>query len=273
MEPNLSRVAAFAARYGASYRPAGGPWNEVIAGLMQHRSVRAFRSEPLPEGTLETLVAAAQSAATSSNMQTWSVVAVTGQALKDRLAVLSNRQDFIAQAPVFLVFLADLSRARRIGEAEGVAMGNLDYLETFLVAAMDAALAAQNAVVAAESLGLATCYIGCVRNEPEAVAEALKLPKGAVAVVGLCVGYGAGRWEVKPRLAQPAVLHHETYAISGEAALRAAYDRELWAFAERNEREPYTWTERVKSRLGRLADIQGRERLRAALVRLGFPLR
>lgn len=273
MEPSLSRAAAFAARYGKSFAPAGGPWNEIIAGLMQHRSVRAFRPDALPEGTLETLVAAAQSAATSSNMQTWSVVAVTGQALKERLALLSNQQNFIAQAPLFLMFLADLSRARRIGQAEGVGMGNLDYLETFLVGAMDAALAAQNAVVAAELLGFATCYIGCVRNDPEAVAEALNLPKGAMSVVGLCVGYGAGRWEVKPRLAQPAVLHHETYRIPDEAALRAAYDRELRAFAERNEKAPYTWTERVKTRLGRLAGIQGRERLRDALVRLGFPLR
>ena len=60
MEPNLNRAAAFAARYGASLTPAGGPWNEVIAGLMEHRSVRAFRPDPLPEGTVETLVAAAQ---------------------------------------------------------------------------------------------------------------------------------------------------------------------------------------------------------------------
>jgi nitroreductase len=273
MEPNASRAKAFAARYVASFTPAGGPWNEVIAGLMQHRSVRAWRPDPLPEGTLETLVAAAQSAATSSNMQTWSVVAVTEPERKARLALLSNNQTFITQAPLFLVFLADLSRARRIGEAEGVEMGNLAYLETFLVGAIDAALAAQNAVVAAESLGLSTVYIGCVRNQPEAVAEALNLPREAVAVVGLCVGYGEGRWEVKPRLAQPAVLHHETYRVPDEAALRAAYDRELKAFSERNEIVPYTWTERVKTRLGALGDLQGRERLREALARLGFPLR
>jgi nitroreductase len=267
------RTAALAARYGAAAIPPAGPWNDTIAGLLDHRSVRAFFPDPLPTGTLETLVAAAQSSATSSNMQTWSVVAVTDPARKTRLARLANDQMFIAQAPLFLAFLADLSRARRIGEAEEVEMGNLAYLETYLVAAIDAALAAQNAVVAAESLGLSTVYIGCLRNDPVAVAEELDLPKGAMAVFGLCVGWGKGSWEVKPRLAQAAVLHRETYRLPDEAALRAAYDKELKAFAERNEIAPYTWTERVKTRLGRLADLQGRERLREALVRLGFPLR
>jgi nitroreductase len=267
------RTAALAARYGAAAIPPAGPWNDTIAGLLDHRSVRAFFPDPLPTGTLETLVAAAQSAATSSNMQTWSVVAVTDPARKARLARLSNDQMFIAEAPLFLAFLADLSRAQRIGEAEGVEMGNLAYLETFLVGAIDAALAAQNAVAAAESLGLSTVYIGCLRNDPVAVAAELGLPTGAMAVFGLCVGWGKGRWEVKPRLAQAAVLHRETYRVPDEAALRAAYDRELKAFAERNEIVPYTWTERVKTRLGRLADLQGRERMREALTKLGFPLR
>jgi nitroreductase len=267
------RTAALAARYGRAAVPPAGPWNDTIALLLNHRSVRAYQPDPLPAGALEALVAAAQSAATSSNMQTWSVVAVTDPARKTRLARLANDQMFIAQAPLFLAFLADLSRARRIGEAEEVEMGNLAYLETYLVAAIDAALAAQNAVVAAESLGLSTVYIGCLRNDPVAVAEELDLPKGAMAVFGLCVGWGKGSWEVKPRLAQAAVLHRETYRLPDEAALRAAYDKELKAFAERNEIAPYTWTERVKTRLGRLADLQGRERLREALVRLGFPLR
>ncbi|MGO8714031.1 MAG: nitroreductase family protein [Rhizomicrobium sp.] len=267
------RTAALAARYGAASIPPAGPWNDTIAQLLSHRSVRAYLPDPLPEGTLETLIAAAQSAATSSNMQTWSVIAVTDAARKVRVARLSNDQMFITQAPLFLAFLADLSRAQRVGDAGGVEMGNLAYLETFMVAAIDAALAAQNAVVAAESLGLSTVYIGSLRNDPVAVADELDLPNGAVAVFGLCVGWGKGRWEVKPRLAQAAVLHRETYRVPDETTLRAAYDKELRAFAERNEIAPYTWTERVKTRFGRLADLRGRERMREALTRLGFPLR
>ena len=69
-------AAAMAARYGAGAEPKAGPWNDTLALLLSHRSVRSFESGPLPDGTLEALVAAAQSAATSSNLQTWSVVAV-----------------------------------------------------------------------------------------------------------------------------------------------------------------------------------------------------
>jgi nitroreductase len=270
---HTARTAALTARYGAANVPPHGPWNDTIALLLSHRSVRAFFPDPLPEGTVETLVAAAQSAATSSNMQTWSVIAVTDPARKARLARLSANQRFIEQAPLFLAFLADLSRARRIGAAEGVEMGNLDYLESFMVASIDAALAAQNAVVAAESLGLSTVYIGCLRGEPVAVAQELDLPPEALAVFGLCVGWGKGRWEVKPRLPQPAILHHETYKVPDEVALRAAYDKELRAFAEQNEIEPYTWTERVRTRFGELPGLQGREKLRAELTKLGFRLR
>jgi nitroreductase len=267
------RTATLAARYGAAAIPPAGAWNDTIALLLDHRSVRAFLPDPLPAGTLETLLAAAQSAATSSNMQTWSVVAVTDPARKARLAHVANDQAHIGQCPLFLVFLADLSRAQRLGEAEGVDLVALPYLETFLVAAIDAALAAQNTVVAAESLGLSTVYIGALRNDAAAVAAELGLPPGAMGVFGLCVGHARGAWEVKPRLAQAAILHHETYRVPDEAALRAAYDAELSAFALRNEISAYTWTERVKNRLGRLSSLNGRDGLRGVLAGLGFPLR
>jgi nitroreductase len=266
---------ALAARYGAALVPPAGPWSPVIEALLAHRSVRAYRPDPLPEGTLETLVAAAQSAATSSNLQTWSVVAVTDPARKARLATVAGGQRHIEQCPLFLVWLADLSRTERLARAEGRELEGLPYLETFLVAALDAALAAQNATVAAESLGLSTVYIGALRNDAQAVAEELGLPPGAMAVFGLCVGHAdpARLAEVKPRLPQPAILHHERYDSSDEDAHRAAYDSELGAFSARNEMSAYRWTDRVLARLGRVGALNGRDGLAAALRSLGFPLR
>ncbi len=101
------------ARYGAPDIPPVTQWNEVIEQLLDHRSVRAFTDQPLPEGTIETLVAAAQSASTSSNLQVWSVVAVQDVDRKKRLSDLAGNQAYIHQAPLFLVWLADLSRASR----------------------------------------------------------------------------------------------------------------------------------------------------------------
>lgn len=270
-----ARRRALALRYGAGNVPAAGPWNAVIASLLDHRSVRGYKPDPLPAGTLETLIAAAQSAATSSNLQTWSVVAVTDPAKKAVFAKVSNNQKHIEQCPLYLVFLADLSRLERLGKAEKKELEVMPYLETYVVAAIDAALAAQNAVVAAESLGLSTVYIGAMRNDPERVARELDLPPGTMCAFGLCVGYGLPDklGEVKPRLPQAAILFHETYKIPDEVAQRAAYDRELEAFSKRNEMSAYTWTERVLNRVGRLAAINGRERLKEQLRRMGFPLR
>ncbi|KAA2213870.1 nitroreductase family protein [Teichococcus oryzae] len=272
---NSEQQAALAARYGKDAIPPAGPWNAVIAELLAHRSIRAYRPDPLPANTLETLVAAAQSAATSSNMQTWSVVAVTDPATKAVMAEVANGQKHIEQCPLFLVFLADLSRNERLAAEEGTTLEGLPYLETFLVAALDAALAAQNAVVAAESLGLSTVYIGALRNDVVRVARALDLPPGVMGVFGLCIGYEdpARRAEVKPRLPQPAVLHHERYDASGEPAHRATYDAALSDFSIRNEMSATRWTDRVLARWGKIRSLHGRDELKAALRQLGFPLR
>ncbi|TCZ65588.1 NADPH-dependent oxidoreductase [Roseicella aquatilis] len=273
MIPNPARQAALAARYGAAVPPAG-PWNTTIAGLLDHRSVRGYRPDPLPEGVLETLVAAAQSAATSSNLQTWSVVTVEDPAARAVLAEVAGDQKHILECPLFLVFLADVSRNERLGLAEGRPLEGLPYLETFLVAAIDAALAAQNAVVAAESLGLATVYIGALRNDPVRVAEVLGLPPGVAGVFGLCVGHAkdGAEGEVKPRLPQSVVLHRGRYDAGAEAAARAAYDAEMRAFSQRNEMADDTWTRRVIARIGTIRALRGRDRLAAALQALGFPL-
>src|SRR6516164_13421 len=110
-----------AARYrdGAA---AAGPWNEVLATILSHRSVRAFLPTALPPGTLERLVAAAQSASTSSNLQTWSVVAVEGADRKARLAALGAGQKHIVQCPLYLVWLVDLARLHRVAEERQLAL-------------------------------------------------------------------------------------------------------------------------------------------------------
>lgn len=267
------KAEALAARYGRDAIPPAGPWNETIAGMLGHRSVRAYRPDPLPEGTLETLVAAASSAATSSNLQTWSVVAVQDPEVRAAMAEVASGQKHVRECPLFLVWIADLSRNARLAEAEGVPLEGLPYLESFLVAAVDAALAAQNAVVAAESLGLSTVYIGALRNDVQRVAGLLGLPPGAVGVFGLCVGYAADPGEVKPRLPQAVVLHRERYASEGEVTRRAGYDAVLGEFSARNGMGPDGWTRRVIGRLATLRAMAGRDRLVAALRELGFPLR
>jgi len=271
-----SAAEALALRYGPNAIPAAGPWNEHIALLLNHRSVRGYKPDALPAGTLETLVAAAQSAATSSNLQTWSVIAVTDPEKKAALAKLSNNQKHIEQCPLFLIWVADIARNQRMAVQESVTLEVNPYQETFLVAALDAALAAQNAVIAAESIGLDTVYIGALRNNPLEVAKVVNLVPGTFGVFGMCVGYGteAAAGEVKPRLPQSVVLHHETYAVpNDEAQARSAYDALMSEFSARNEMAADTWTKRVINRMGKLSALSGRDKLVAALNGLGFDLK
>ena len=271
----LSKTDALALRYGDDNIPAAGPWNDAIALLLSHRSIRGYRSDALPEGTLETLIAAAQSAATSSNLQTWSVVAVTDPAKKAAIAAIANDQKHIEQCPLFLAWVADISRNQRLGAEESVELEAMPYLETFLVAAIDAALAAQNAVIAAQSLGLSTVYIGAMRNNVREVGRILDLPHGAMGVFGLCIGYAAPGVanEVKPRLPQEAILFHNTYGNPEEPRLRSAYDAKMAAFSARNDMTQDTWTKRVIVRMGKIAALSGRHVLTDALRTMGFGLK
>ena len=268
------RQAALARRYGAALPPAG-PWNETIATLLDHRSVRGFLSDPVPPGTLETLIAAAQSAATSSNMQLWSAIAVTDPAKRKVLAEIAGNQKHIEECPVFIAWVADMSRNQAISKIEKTDFETMPWLETFMVACIDASLAAENAVVAAQSIGLRTVYIGAMRNDPERVAKLLGLPPQSFVVFGLCVGYATekGEGEVKPRLPQATILHRETYDATQAAAERKVYDAEMTEFSKRHELQAATWTQRVLNRLGPMKSMNGREQMRAALARLGFEIR
>ena len=131
-------------------------------------------------------------------------------------------------------------------------------------------------MVAAQSLGLRTVYIGAMRNDPIKVAELLGLPSQSFVVFGLCVGYAAddkAEGEVKPRLPQSIVLHKERYDAAKETALRAAYDAEMAKFSARHELQAATWTQRVLNRLGPIKSMNGRETIRASLKKLGFEIR
>ena len=262
-------------RYGADGLPPAGPWNDTLAVLLSHRSVRGYKSDALPAGTLETLVAAAQSAATSSNMQWTSVIAITDPAKKKLLAEIAGNQKHIEECPLYLCWVTDMARNLTIGEAEKAEFEVMPWLETFLVASIDVALAAQNAVVAAESLGLGTVYIGAMRNDPVRVADLLGLPKQCFALFGLCVGYATEQaaGEVKPRMPQPMMLHRERYDASAAEPLRPVHDAEMMRFSARQEMQAGTWTQRVLTRLGPLKSMNGRERMWAALKRLGFTIK
>lgn len=248
----------------------------AVETLLSHRSVRKYDSRPVPNGTLELLVAAAQSAASSSNLQLWSVVAVDDRERRRQLSKLAGDQAHVRESALFLVWLADLNRATALARSLGVEPEGLEYLEMFLMASVDTALAAQSAVVAAEAQGLGTVYIGALRNRPEEVAQVLELPPRVFALFGLCVGYADGSvpTAVKPRLPQAVVLSRNAYAPMSQEAVQR-YDQVMTEFYTQQGMDVPAggWSVHSARRVQSAASLNGRHRLTEALQNLGFGLR
>ena len=266
-----------AERYGPGAAPSLPENAQLLPeALLAHRSIRKFAPEPLPENTLELLIAAGQSAATSSNLQAWSAVAIENPERKAEAAQLCGDQQFIRDAPLFLLFCADLARLKSVSNSVSQPGEALDYLEMFLTAVIDASLAAQNIALAAESLGLGICYVGAARNRPKELSALLNLPPRVFAVFGMAVGVPAeGKSSsIKPRLGHSAVLHRETYDAETQKLAVAAYDEEMARFyAEQGMNVRGSWSEHSARRVGSATALMGRDVLKEVLVALGFPLR
>jgi nitroreductase len=258
---------------GSTGLPSRLPTTPAIDLMLRHRSVRGFRPDALPEGALASILMSATSAATSSNLQTWSVVEVRDSKAKAACAAMAGGQKHIEDAPCFLLFVADLARLSMMAEDVGSTSSGNDTLEMFLVATIDASLAAQNAVIAAESLGLSTVYIGGMRNKPEEVASLIGLPPGAAVVFGLCIGYARPDAEgmIKPRLPLSAVWHQDRYDLQGQkpdiASENTAMDR---FYKAQNMQVRGSWADHSARRIANADSLSGRHLLMSALRRMGF---
>ncbi|WP_139491536.1 oxygen-insensitive NADPH nitroreductase [Brevibacillus dissolubilis] len=186
--------------------------NPTIETILQHRSIRQFEDRPLSEEQIRTIVECAQAASTSSFIQAYSIIGVKNQELKNKLAELSGNQPYVAHNGHFFVFCADLHRHELIGEMEKADLStSLESTEKFMVTVVDASLAAQNAVVAAEAMGLGACYIGGLRNNLPEVCELLKVPRRVIPLFGIAVGYPAQDPDLKPRLPFNHIYYEDTY--------------------------------------------------------------
>lgn len=197
--------------------------NETIRLIHSHRSIRKFKPSPLADETVAALVEAAQRASTSSFTQSYSVIHVKDPALREELARLAGDQDYVAESGAFLVWCADMHRNQLACRAQGVSI-ETQGLEPFLVATVDTALAAQTALLAAESMGLGGVFIGGIRNQPEEVARLLELPEMVYPVFGMCLGHPDQVPLLRPRLPLSAVLHEDKYKAGDLPRLLEAYD-------------------------------------------------
>ena len=202
----------------------GAEDNEFIRRVLSRKTVRRYGDKVPAENLLDLLVAAALSASAKSDFQQASVVRLRNTAKRTAIGELFPAMPWIANAPVFFVFLGDARRLQRIGEMRGKPVRN-GTLEGFFNASIDAALAMQAMILCAESAGLGTCPISVIRNEVDKVAAILGLPDLVFPVAGLCLGYPQAEGYVSLRLPRLATTHSDQYDDSELAAAIDDYDR------------------------------------------------
>jgi len=244
--------------------------------IHKHGSVRKYKPDLVPREMVETIVAAGQRASTSSNLQMFSVVAVSEPEKRARLQELCGGQKHISQAPIFLAWCADLSRLDRVCELQGYQQ-ETGYVENFLLAATDVAIASQNAALAAESLSLGICYIGSLRINPRQVMDLLQTPRLVFPIFGMTLGWPLHPPRVRPRLPLGAVLHWEQYNQEDQAYLYQ-YDQEMidtgiyegrQVNGNGDDQPDYGWMEHSARRVSQSL----RPELREVLAEMGFLLK
>ena len=198
--------------------------NPTIELLKSHRSIRKFKDRPVGDELVRIIMETAQCAATSSHVQAYTVLRVIDQAVRREIAELSGPQVWVEQAPVFLVFCADLTRLKTACSMHAKEMAQ-GFAEQFVVATVDTALLAQNAMITAESLGLGGVYIGGIRNDPQKICDLLHIPEKAYPVFGMCLGYPDQTPPIKPRLPLEAIFKSDRYERENEEGFLKAYDR------------------------------------------------
>lgn len=266
-------------RYGRAFQ--GDTPEELpaaVSQLLERRCIRRYTAEPISDSMMDVLLACAQSAPTKSNLQQYSIIVTTDEDLRMKLADLNPDTGHMKYCPVFITFCADMRRAKRLTERNGFdyASNNMD---TFLNATVDAALAMQCFITAAETMGLGCAPISQVRNRMREFCAALDIPEGVFPIAGLTLGWPDWEGRMNARLPQPAVVHREKYDDSGIDDLVDGYDAQrletnpISADGQRHTdkygvSENCTWSENVARQLS----VAERAGFRDFLVKNGFDL-
>ena len=270
------------------------PANTLFRLVHDHSSVRSYIPDAeIPPEHEQTIIAAAQRASTSCNLQSYAFLSVKDNDLRKQISDLAGGKTYIVEAQLLLLACVDLHKMDLVARKSGYRYYQAEYLESFLMAAVDTALAAQNAALAAESLGYGICMVGALRSRAEELWEVLDLPERVFPLFGMTVGVPRKRNPVKPRLPLSAVLFEDRYDSKAVERAIEEYDRTMKASGVYEGREldasccslpdkpsgrtagerasaDYGWLEHSGRRISSTDPLDVRPLLRRALERAGF---
>lgn len=203
--------------------------NPIIENLLDRKSVRAYEERPVPEDIKREILLAAVAAPTAGNQQLYTILDITDQTIKDRLAVTCDNQPFIAQAPLVLIFCADIQKWFDAYIDSGC-QPRMPGAGDLLLAMEDAVIAAQNAVTAASSFGIGSCYIGDIMEQCEVHREMLHLPRYVFPAAMLVFGYPTEQQKKRqkpPRCDLQYIVHENSYQRMDGPVLRKMFGTKL----------------------------------------------
>ena len=185
--------------------------NDTLKTLLEHRTIRSYKPQAIEDAVLEQILLAATRGSTTGNMQPYSIIVTKDEAMKAKIAPLHFNQKPVLEAPVILTFCADFNRFNKWCECRDTQTDCYSNMQSFMWAAIDAVIAAQNACIAAESFGLGICYIGTVTYNAKELSEIYQLPKHVMPIACITVGYPAENPLLTDRLPLEAIIHSEVY--------------------------------------------------------------
>lgn len=213
--------------------------NPAIKTMQSHRSYRDFdENHAMSAEEFKQIIDSARQAPSWMNGQHYSIINISDEKLRAEISALQPRNPHIASASTFLVFIADLYRMKLASEGYEGNFSAVDDIDTLFTATTDAALAAQNAVVAAESMGYGICFIGGIRTIAQELVALLDLPQYTFPLFGLAIGKPAVEMALKPRLPENAVVFNNRYQRD-LAPLLADYEQTMTDFGEAREKLPW----------------------------------
>src|SRR5947207_8504267 len=233
---------ALVERFGESFSvDASLPGLDSLARIAAHRTQRRYTDKAVDPTLLRLLCACALSAPSKSDLQQCDILIVADAASRRAIGDLIPDMPWVATAPVFLVFLANGRRLKRIAELRGKPFPN-DHLDQFFNAAVDAGIVLATFICAAEAVGLGCCPISIIRDHAAKVSDMLELPDRVIPVSGMCVGWPAEAGHISPRLSLEMTLHRDCHNESDLAARIDAYDRRRAAIHQYvRQRAPEKW--------------------------------
>jgi len=184
--------------------------NETVNNILSRRSHRAFNSDMVSQDLLDTLLATAFSAPSKSDLQQACVIHIRDKTKQQRIANASSKTEWVADAPVFLVWCGDSRRIRRLADWKEHTFAN-DHLDAFMNASVDAGICMQTFIIAAESFGLGCCPVSEIRDNIQLLSDELELPQHVFPVAGLCVGWPRHVSSISMRLPLTTTVNIDTY--------------------------------------------------------------